>query len=124
MGYIRFGTAVRVHSFYLRLNGGATPGAAFTAEAYLPDGGIPQNNVSLAGNPFTSWTRVAVDYDLGTAPHVSVSLDGVPAGDVALDPTRFKPDVATVEVGVGYSGHPSSSAWQLRYDNVTVDWDP
>jgi len=124
VGYIRFGTAVRAHSFYLRLYGGVTPGAGFAAEAYLPDGGIPQNNVSLAGNPFTSWTRVEVDYDLGAAPHVSVTLDGVLAGDTALDPTRFKPDVATVEVGVGYSGPPSSSAWQLRYDNVTVDWDP
>ncbi len=124
VSYIRFGTANRAHAFYLRLNGGATPSAGFTAQAYLPDAAVPQNSVSFAGNPFASWTRVVIDYDLGAAPHVSVTLDGVPAGGAALDPALFKPDVATAEVGVRYTGHPSSSAWQLRYDNVTVDWEP
>jgi hypothetical protein len=125
VGYIRFGPVDSVHAFYMRLYGGASQGSSFTAEAYLPDGGIPQNNVDLAGNPqFSSWTRVAVDYDLRAAPHVSVSVDGVLAGTTPLDASTFPADVARIEVGIGYTGHPTSAAWKLRYDNVTVETEP
>jgi hypothetical protein len=124
-GYIRFGVGNSSHVFYMRLYGGTSQGSSFTAEAYLQDGGIAQNNVDLAGNPqFTSWTRVAIDYDLRAAPHLSVSINGVPSGDTPLDATNFKADVAHIELGIGYTGHPTSAAWKLRYENVTIDTDP
>ena len=126
VGYIRFGvTGGKQHAFYIRLRNDTSVATAFAAEAYLPDGGVPDYGVALSGNPqFSSWTRVAVDYDLGTSPHVSVTIDGAVAGSAALDPTLFTSDVAHVDIGIGYTGHPSSAAWQLRYDNVTVDWVP
>jgi hypothetical protein len=125
VSYIRVGAPSSIYAFYIRLFADPGTTTAFTAEAYLPDGGIPQHNVSLAGNSrFTAWTRVAVDLDLRAAPHVSVTLDGAPAGDTALEPSMYPPDIASVETGVGYAGSPSSTAWQLRYDNVTVDWEP
>jgi hypothetical protein len=120
VGYIRFGAGTRIHAFYIRLFASTSE---FSSEAYLSDGGIPVKNVGL-GNPLSSWTRVAVDYDLRAAPHVSVTLDGVLAGDTPLDPSLFTPAVADVDIGVGYSGHPSSAGWQLRYDDVTVDFEP
>jgi hypothetical protein len=125
VGYIRFGPGeTHVHAFYMRLFADPTLSTSFTAEAYLPDAGISQANFNPASNPqFTKWTRVAVDYDLRGAPRVEVSIDGVSAGQTALDASIFTPDFASVEVGIGYAGHPTSAAWQLRYDNVTVDWD-
>ena len=109
-------------AFCIRLFGTTSE---FASEAYLADGGIAAKNVPLAGNPlFSTWTRVAIDYDLRAAPHLSVTLDDVLAGDTALDPSLFTPAVADVETGVGYSGHPSSVGSQLRYDDVTVDFDP
>lgn len=123
VGYIRFGASKGTHAFYFRL--GAGPQSSFAVEAYLPDGGIPQNNVALTGDSsFANWTRVAIDYDLRSPPHVSVSIDGKPAGDVPLDASQFTPDVARIDLGVGYLGHPTSDAWKLRYDNVTIDTTP
>ena len=128
VGYIRFGAGeTRVHAFYIRLYADPSQSTAFTAEAYLSDGGTSQKNFSPTNNPrLSDWTRVGVDYDLrvGAAPRISVSINGAPAAETALDPALFTPDFASVGVGVGYSGRPSSAAWQLRYDNVTVDWEP
>jgi hypothetical protein len=126
VGYIRVGPSdARAHAFYMRLYADPALSTSFTAEAYLPDGGISQKNFNPVINPqFTKWTRVAVDYDLRAAPRVEVSIDGMSAGQTALDATIFTPGFASVEVGLGYTGHPMSAAWQLRYDNVTVDWTP
>lgn len=125
VSYIRFGPgSIRKHAFYIRLFAGPT---SFAAEAYLGDGGVSANNFNPINNPtFSDWMRVGVDYDLrdASASRVSVTINGANAGATALDPNLYAPDFASVEVGVGYSGHPSSAGWQLRYDNVTVDWEP
>ena len=124
VSYLRFGGADKVYAFYVRLFHDPARTTAFTAEAYLPDGGIPQHNVNLAGDPkFTDWTRIVVDVDLRTAPHVTVTVDGALAGETTLEPSLYPPSVATVEPGVGYAGSPAG-AWKLRYDNVAVDWEP
>ena len=126
VGYIRFGAGqTRLHAFYIRIYADAKLSTTFAAEAALPDGGMVQNNFDPAVNPdFVKWTRVSVDYDLRASPRLEVSIDGVSAGQTALDASVYTPDFASVEVGIGYVGHPTSAAWQLRYDNVTVDWTP
>lgn len=125
VSYIRFGDPSSwAYAFYMRVYGDpALTGA--TVEAYLPDGGKLQHNVALAGAPtFADWTRVVVDLDLRTAPQLTVTINGVVAAVAALGPELYPPTVARVEPGVGYVGAPSSGAWSLRFDNVTVDWLP
>ncbi|HSO31338.1 MAG TPA: hypothetical protein VLT33_02445 [Labilithrix sp.] len=122
VGYVRFDPYA---TFYFRVYGDPTKPATFAAEAYLPDGGIPAHNLDLAGAPtLVDWTHVDVDVDLRAAPHVTVTVDGVLAGDTALEASLYKPAVAVATAGIGYTGAPSSGAWKLRYDNVTIDWEP
>lgn len=122
VSYIHFGGASALYAFYMRLHD-ASSGATFTTEAYLPDGGIPQHDVNVAGAKFTDWMRVVIDLDLRTAPHFSVTIDGALAGDVPLEASLYTPAVATVETGIGFEGTPASGGWKLRYDNVTVDFE-
>lgn len=126
VSYIRFGDPNnRLFAFYMRAYASPAAAVAVTIEAYLPDGGIPQHNLVLAGgSTFTEWTRVVIDIDLRTKPRLTVSIDGAVAGEVALESALYLPAVARVEPGIGYVGSPSSAAWKLRFDNVTVDWLP
>lgn len=124
VSYLNFGSPDRLYAFYVRLFADPARTTTFTAEAYLPDGGVPQHNVELAGDPkFTDWMRVVVDLDLRNAPHVAVTVDGALAGETALEPSLYPPSVATVGPGIGYAASPSGG-WKLRYDNVTVDLEP
>lgn len=125
VSYIRFGDpSNRAYAFYMRVYGNPAS-TAVTVEAYLPDGGIPQHTVALSGAPtFADWTRVVVDLDQRAAPQLTVTVDGIVAAVAALEPALYPPTVARVEPGVGYVGAPSSGAWSVRFDNVTVDWLP
>ena len=122
--YIRFGGATGLYAFYMRLYGDLSSGTTFTTEAYLPDGGIPAHDMNVAAATFVDWMRVVVDLDLRTAPHVSITIDGALVRDMPLEPSLYPPALATVETGIGYGGTPSSGPWKLRYDNVTVDFEP
>ena len=108
----------------MRLYAAVSSGTTFTTEAYLPDGGITQHDMNVAGATFVDWMHVVVDLDLRTAPHVSITIDGALVRDMPLEPSLYPPALATVETGIGYGGTPSSGPWKLRYDNVTVDFEP
>lgn len=126
VSYIRFGDpSSPPYALYMRVFNDPAIRTVVTTEAYLSDGGVPQHNVALAGDPkFTDWARVVVDLDLRSAPHLTVTVDGAVAADAALESAFYPPAVARVEPGIGYVGSPTSGAWKLRFDNVTVDWLP
>ncbi len=123
INYIHFFTPGLEFGFYLRVYN--TAGAStITSEAYLADGGVPSHDVPLSGTSrFDAWTRVEVDVDLASSTHMlTVTLDGQPAAQQPLESNLYAPGPVRVSVGTGYTGHPTTGAWSIRYDNATIDW--
>lgn len=122
INYIRFATPALNFSVYLRVYDDPNSTTTLTSEAYLADGGVPAHDVGLAGSPrFDTWSRVTVDLDL-TSHTLSATVDGKVAATQTLEPDLYAPGPVTVNVGIGYTGHPSTADWDIRYDNVTIDW--
>ncbi len=124
INYIRFDLSTVPFAIYLRVYDGTSSTSTLTSEAYLADGGIPAHDVPLSGSPrFDAWTRVAVDLDLASTPHtLSITVDGQPAGSQTLEPDLYSPGPVRVNLGIGYTGYPTTGAWSIRYDNATIDW--
>jgi hypothetical protein len=123
VNYIHFYTPGLEFAFYMRVYNNTGP-STITSEAYLADGGIPSHDVPLAGSStFAAWTRVDVDVDLASSTHMlTVKLDNQIAGQQVLESNLYAPGPVRVTVGTGYTGHPTTSAWTIRYDNATIDW--
>jgi len=121
---LRFDTPGLAFAIYLRVFNDPNTSTTVVSEAYLPDGGVPSHEVALAGNPrFDGWRRVGVDIDLASTPHtVAVTLDGKAAGTVTLEPSLYAPGPVRMQLGIAYTGHPTTSTWAIRYDDVTIDW--
>lgn len=109
------------HSFYFRAD---TSGVrTFTAEAYLADGGVPAHDISLSlPQTLTTWTHFDVSVDLAAAQRtVTVLVDGAQVAKQVLESTLYVPGSADVEPGIPYVPD-GGTAWAIRFDNVTVDW--
>lgn len=121
INYVKLDNGMTSSAIYMRAFKSPTDPATVTAEAYLADGGVPQHDIQLAGNPqFGGWRRVDLDLDL--AQHLlTVTIDGAMAGSTALESNLYVPSPIRVETGIGYTGSPSGE-WRIRYDNVTIDW--
>jgi hypothetical protein len=122
INYIHFGSQF---ASYLRIHADATQDTSLAIEAYLPDGGIPSHDIAIAGKPrFDGWRRVGIVLDVASTPRtLTITMDGTFAGSQVLEPDLYQPGPVKVDLGIGFTDHPSSSNWSIRYDNVTIDWE-
>ena len=123
INYIHFDMSSVPFAIYLRVFDSTSSTSTITSEAYLADGGIPAHDVPLSGSPrFDQWTQMEIDIDLASTHTLSVTIDGQPAGSTALESNLYTPGPVKVDVGIGYTGYPTTGAWSIRYDNATIDW--
>lgn len=118
IAYVRLSSG---HSFYFRAD---TAGVrTFTAEAYLADGGIPAHDIALTvPQTLTAWTHFDVTIDLASAQRTAkVLVDGTQVASQNLESTLYAPGAASIQAGIGYAPD-GTSAWAMRFDNVTLDW--
>lgn len=115
------GTSVH-HAYYVRVSD-ANSALGVTAEAYPPDGGVPQHNLTLTTPPAPGqWKRISLEIDLGSSPRkMTARVDGAVVGSSDLEAELYQPGEATVSVGIGFSPS-SASAWAIRFDNATAVW--
>ena len=122
VGYVRVAAAGHPSQFYFRVSSLPQP-VSFATEALPPDGGVIPHQVTLAGAPtFDTWRKVEVDLTFGSANVVTVKIDGSIVGVQNLESDLYVAGAVTVDVGTGYVDK-SSTAFKIRYDDVTIDWN-